>query len=108
MTRPQLPQEFLKLVETGILGPEEQAEPAMRCAKCGAAVTLVRRTDRADREMTAGIWGKEVLVICPRWLARLSRDSSGGLLKTLAAARAAATYEFSCRKGAINEGASRS
>ena len=58
----KVPPEFAQLVATGVLKPEDQEPPVMKCAKCGLPVTLVRTRKVAN---SPGVWGKDVAVVCP-------------------------------------------
>jgi len=60
-----LPREHAVLEEHGVLRPEDQEPPAMKCSRCGAAVTLVMDVTPEQRRKSPGVWGRDVAVVCP-------------------------------------------
>jgi hypothetical protein len=60
-----LPREHAVLVERGVLRPEDQAEPRMKCARCGAETTLAMSGTPEQRRKSPGVCGRDVAVVCP-------------------------------------------
>jgi hypothetical protein len=68
----RLPPETVKLITTGVLKPENQTQPVMKCGKCGAPMTLVwlhavmtKEEVHTAKTIPGTAWGKDVAPICP-------------------------------------------